>query len=140
MRVKEVQISGNLEKLGRRLRRFRETHVARTRLPEELWAAAVSAAKEEGLYRTSRVLHLDYAKLKRKIESSSKSGAGPAKRRGRAERRTVPASFVELVADSITGDCLIELERAGGERMRIRMKMNTPEVMNLMRYWCGGQV
>jgi hypothetical protein len=46
---------------------------------------------------------------------------------------------VELLADSIATDCLIELEGAGGSRMRIRLKMSPPEVVNLVRNWREGQ-
>ena len=52
---------------------------------------------------------------------------------------TVPTAFVELLADSIAADCLIELEGAGGSRMRIRMKMSPSEVVNLVQNWLEGQ-
>jgi hypothetical protein len=42
---------------------------------------------------------------------------------------------MELLADSVADDCLIEVEGAGGARMRIRMKMSTPEVLSLVRDW-----
>ena len=49
--------------------------------------------------------------------------------------RTAPTASMEMLANSIAADCVIELEVAGGSRMRIRMKMSTPEVMNRVRYW-----
>jgi hypothetical protein len=42
---------------------------------------------------------------------------------------------MELLANSVGADCLIEVEGAGGARMRIRMKMSTPEVLSLVRDW-----
>jgi hypothetical protein len=147
MPKRDTSVSGELAELGRRLREFREAHAPRTRLPEELWAAAASAARREGLYRTARTLRLDYANLKRKIETPAKRRAAaqktasrkrrsaPPKRTETAKRRIPPTAFVELLADSIGGDCLIEVEGAGGARMRIRMRMSTPEVLSLVRDW-----
>ena len=45
------------------------------------------------------------------------------------------ASFVELLADSIAADCLIEVEGTGGARLRIQMRMSAPEVLSLVRDW-----
>jgi hypothetical protein len=83
---------------------------------------------------------LDYANLKRKIATpgggpanletptkrraaaqktaSRKRRSAPPKRTETTKRRTPPTAFVELLADSIGGDCLIEVEDAGGARMR----------------------
>jgi hypothetical protein len=55
----------------------------------------------------------------------------------------VPTAFVELLGESIASvgsraaDCLIEVEGAGGARLRIRMRMSTPEVVNLVQGWQG---
>ena len=46
---------------------------------------------------------------------------------------------MELLADSIAADCLIELEGAGGTRMRIRTKMSPAEVVNLVQNWREAQ-
>jgi hypothetical protein len=148
---RDTAISSEMAELGRRLREFREAHVPRTRLPEELWSAAAAVARQEGLYRTAHILRLDYANLKRRVEpfsarsaalkqtASRKRRAAPSKRAETAKRSNAPAAFVELVADSLATDCLIEVEGASGVRMRIRMKMSTPEVLNLMRNWREGQ-
>lgn len=118
---------------------------------QKSWAAAASAARREGLYRTARTLRLDYANLKRKIETPAERRAAAEKTASRKRKntlpkrpntpkeRTAPTAFVELLADSIAGECLIEVEGAEGGRMRIRMKMSTPEVMNLVRCWREGQ-
>jgi hypothetical protein len=131
--------------------------------------AAASLAKQEGLYRAARTLHLDYASLKKRVEKSWPSGfggqrteeskktgtskrapipanPGPVRRSGQqlsnrqltaqtATRTTSPAEFVELLADSIAADCLIEVEEAGGARLRIQMRMTAPEVLTLVRDW-----
>jgi len=147
---RDTAISSELAELGRRLREFREAHVPRTRLPAELWSAAASVARQEGLYRTARTLRLDYANLKRRVEpfaerraapkksASRKRRAGPSKRVEPTKRNSAPAAFVELLADSLATDCLIEVDGASGGRMRIRRKMSTSEVLHLVRNWQEG--
>jgi len=150
---KDTTFSSEMAELGRRLREFREAHVPRTRLPEELWPAAASVARQEGLYRTARSLRLDYAQLKRRVAPSSSSGerrsarkknarrkqrAALPKRAERTKRSSAATAFVELLSDSLAADCLIEVEGASGGRMRIRRKMSTAEVLNLVRHWREG--
>lgn len=145
MPKRDAGISIELQELGRRLKRFRKADAPRRRLPEELWAAAVGLAEQEGLYRTARTLHLDYANLKRRVEAAPSNTA--TKRPNRAHtptnrvtapfnRVTAPTAFVEMLADSIAGDCLIEVESANG-RMRVQMRLTAPEVMSLVRDWQG---
>ena len=52
-----------------------------------------------------------------------------------SKRRTARIGFVELLAESIAADCLIEVEGAGGARLRIQMRMTAPEVLSLVRDW-----
>jgi hypothetical protein len=115
----------------------------------------MSVADEEGLYRTARTLHLDYASLKRRLErpsqrrqeavKASRSTTETLKRSGTAARRQLPAQartrtspptgFVELMSDAFATNCLIEVEGAGGARLRIQMRMSGPEVLRLVRDW-----
>jgi len=115
----------------------------------------MSVAGDEGLYRTARTLHLDYANLKRRLEMSSQRRQGALKTSrsttGRLKRSRTPAShqlpaqastrtipptaFVELMGDSLATNCLIEVEGAGGTRLRIQMRMSGPEVLRLVRDW-----
>lgn len=160
MSRKQDAISNQLQVLGERLREFRETHAPRARLPEELWSAATTLARNEGLYRTARTLHLDYANLRRRVETSSNREApsdnktsskrrNSAKRRGsavgRSDKITAPTAFVEMLGETIgskgstaADECLIEVEGASGARMRIRMRIKTAEVLSLVRGWRDG--
>lgn len=146
MPKRDAPISIELQELGRGLKRFRKAHAPRRRLPEELWAAAVEVAGRGGIYQTARSLRLDYANLKRRVEAAPSDTA--TKRSNRAHspsnrvtapsnRVTAPTGFVEMLADSIGADCLIEVESANG-RMRVQMKLTAPEVMSLVRDWQAG--
>ncbi len=120
----------------------------------------MSVAHDEGLYPTARALHLDYANLKMRLERRSQRRQGAVKtprytpgtlKRSRTPdshqlpaqattRTTPPTAFVELMADSLATNCLIEVEGAGGARLRIQIRMSAPEVLRLVRDWREGLV
>jgi hypothetical protein len=76
------------------------------RIPEELWAAAVAAARRHGLNRVSQTLKLDYYQLKRRCGQ-----------KGEAASEGV---FVELEAAKAEGArCLVELEKGNGAKLRV---------------------
>jgi len=70
-----------LERIRRRLERWRRTRRGRDRIPEELWGLAVAAVGTYGLNKTARALGLDYYSLKRRVESAADDPGGPARRR-----------------------------------------------------------
>lgn len=112
-----------------RFARWRESHTGRLPIPEPLWAAAVEAAREHGVFRTAKVLSLEYGKLKR-LTTESHPG-----RRRTARLSAAPAAFIELLAPGASGssECLIELEGPRG-KMRIQWKGSpTPDLAGLSR-------
>ena len=108
-----------------RFARWRKSHTGRLPIPESLWSAAAEAAREHGVFRTAKVLSLEYGKLKRLAAESHPAG-----------RRTVklsapPAAFVELLTGG--AECVIELEGPRG-KMRIQWKGSTiPDLAGLSR-------
>lgn len=152
MAKNDRSISRELQNLSRRLIVWRSAHPPRMRLPEEFWREAVALAGREGIYRTAHALHVGYASLKKKVQaaparSTPKSLISQSSRThlSRISRGSKPTAFVELLAGSIGTDpnsdqpaeCVIELEGAGGGRMRIQMKLTAPGVMDLIRDWRG---
>jgi hypothetical protein len=137
-------IPPNMQKVYRRLRRWRSTHTGRLPIPESLWAAAAELARAHGINPTAKALHLEYGKLKQRAEV-----AMPAVKKGvakapadapRRARRTAPPTFVELMAPppgSFPG-AVVELEGPRG-RMRIELKgVATAELVALSRaLWSG---
>jgi len=84
----------------------------RERIPEALWCSAVRAAEQYGVHRVSRAVGLDYVRLKQRVgEKNGTGGAGSGS----------DSVFVELDGGILeTGTaCVVELEKAGGTRMRI---------------------
>jgi hypothetical protein len=123
----------DVEGLGRRFAEFRSTHRVRSRLPEELWAAAAKLARRDGIEATARVLDVDRPSLQKwtdRFEPGAQVKARKPRRQrqtGRAES-TAPA-FVELLAQT-TGatlhsretSCVVEVESQGGAKMRLELK------------------
>jgi hypothetical protein len=118
-----------MQRIYRRFERWRSSHQGRVPIPAALWASAAEVAREHGIFRTAKILRLEYGKLKRMAESAT-----PAVRRA-----TAPAEFLELVAlqgaPSGPGlsECLIELEGPRG-KMRIQWKgVTAPDLAGLSR-------
>ncbi len=100
----------DLTDLRGRLDRWRRTRThARSPIPTALWADAVALARQQGLYRTARALHLDYGGLKAHVEAADGRGAGRP-------------TFVEVAGPTLAdlGACVIELTGPGGlVRLRV---------------------
>ena len=123
----------DVEQLGRRFAEFRNTHPVRSRLPEELWAAAAKLARRDGIEATARVLDVDRPSLQ-KWTDRFEPGVQVRARRPRRQRRagrTVNAApaFVELLAQTAGAtfdrgetSCLVEVESPQGAKLRLELK------------------
>ena len=119
------EVSAGMQRISHRFERWRSSHRGRLPIPEGLWASAAEAAREHGVFRTAKVLRLEYGKLKRLAESTA-----PSRRPAVA-----PATFLELMSPQPVGlsECLIELEGPRG-KMRIQWKGATaPDLAGLSR-------
>src|SRR5271163_3562011 len=135
----------DVEQLGRRFEEFRSTHPVRSRLPEELWAAAAKLARRDGIEATALALDVDRPSLQ-KWTDRFEPGAQPKPRRQVRQRRagrTVSAApaFVELLAQT-TGatlhcgeiTCLVEVESQRGAKLRLELKsISTSALAELIR-------
>jgi hypothetical protein len=111
--------------------RWRESHAGRLPIAEAMWAEAAELAREHGVFRTAKVLRLEYGKLKRLTASSS-----PVSRKV-ARLAAPPAAFVELLAPGTSGisECLIEVEGPRG-KLRIQWKGATAaDLAGFSRAW-----
>jgi hypothetical protein len=114
-----------MQRVYRRFERWRSSHRGRLPIPKALWASAGEVAREHGVFRTAKILRLEYGKLKRMAESAAPVRRAPAP----------PAEFLELVSPQAVSptECLIELEGPRG-KMRIQWKGSTaPDLAGLSR-------
>ncbi|MGA2632462.1 MAG: hypothetical protein ABSG54_19885 [Terriglobia bacterium] len=145
MTRESLDIPNSMRKVHRRFERWRSAHAGRLPIPGPLWAAAVELAREHGVFHTAKVLHLEYGKLKRLVESAGPVNAKVPAAKGRVAkaraaalrraRSTAPPAFVELMTSQAVGlsECLIELEGRRG-KMRIQWKGTTaPDLGGLSR-------
>jgi len=125
------EVPVGMERIYRRFERWRSSHRGRQPIPAALWAAAAEVAREHGVFRTAKTLHLEHSKLKGMVKSTK-----PAARRAAAPP---PAGFLELVAPQgvpsgpgLT-ECVIELQGPRG-KMRIQWKgVTAPDLAGLSR-------
>jgi hypothetical protein len=115
---------GSLEQVGLRLKHWRETRVRGARIPEELWTAVAGLARQVGVQRVAKVLHLDYVRLKNRVQ-----GAGGVVPAGKIDTRKVDTRFVEMVVSPPSAapgrcECAVELENAQGAKMRVQLSGN----------------
>src|SRR5947207_10967272 len=94
----------DVEQLGRRFAEFRSTHPVRSRLPEELWAAAAKLARRDGIEATALALDVDRPSLQKWTDRFETGTQARPRRQVRQRRagRTVTAApaLVELVAET----------------------------------------
>jgi len=126
-------LPARLEGLRRRFEQWRRTRKGRERIPEPLWVAAVKVAAKYGLHRTAKVLRVDYYALKKRAEGA------PAGIASKAPAEVGRAQFLELPAAAWvgSGECTLELEDAGGAKLRVHLKgFEAPDLAALSRsFW-----
>jgi transposase-like protein len=126
----------DVEQLRRRFAEWRGTHAVRSRLPEELWAAAAGLVQRDGIDATAEALDVDKPSL-RKWADRLQPQRQPRPRKSPPKRRAngVPA-FVELLASGsgAATSCLVEVESPRGGKLRLELKaIGTSELAELIR-------
>jgi len=134
MTIKRTRnLPARLEGARRRFERWRRTRKVRSRIPESLWASAVKLAGRYGIHRTAKALRVDYYSLKKRVEGR------PAATASNVPGAAAGAMFLELPATAWagSGECTLELEDAGGAKMRVHLKgFAAPDLAALGRsFW-----
>jgi hypothetical protein len=137
MAQETVLYRDDVEQVRRRWAEWRSTHAVRSRLPEELWAAAVELAQRDGIDATARALDVDKPSLRKWAGRLNPARPQPTRRESQPKQKAndLPA-FVELLASgSGTGtSCLVEVESPRGAKLRLELKgMQPSELAELIR-------
>ena len=104
---KHKELSAEVERVRVQLAEWRGRRRHGQRIPEELWSAAVRAARRHGLNRVSRALGLDYYHLKKRSLADE------------GEPVFVEVGSVAPEVTEPTAACVVDLEKGNGVRMRI---------------------
>ena len=112
------------------IEQWRGTRAHRTAMPEDLWQSAAAVARVHGLHLVARALHLDYYSLKRRLEVNG--GNSPDAQPAFIEVGVCPAA-----AKSGSGEFVVEMERADGARMRVRLSDDEALVRLSESFWRG---
>lgn len=102
--------NGRLEEATRRFESWRASRKRRGRVPAALWTAAEALAREHGVHRTARTLHLNYAALAKRVRAQK----GPA---------APQPTFVEYPGNTVLGSsgCVLELQSPKGAKLRLEL-------------------
>jgi hypothetical protein len=132
-----VSYREDVEQLRRRFAEFRSTHPVRSRLPEELWAAAAKLARRDGIEATAQ-LDVDRPSLEKwtnRFEPRAEAKPRKPRRQRQPGREPAAAAFVELLAGTTgAGSCLVEVESPRGAKLRLELKaIPTSDLTELIR-------
>jgi hypothetical protein len=123
-----------LEGLRRRFERWRQSHRARSRIADPLWAAAVNMADAYGIHLTARALRLNYYALKKRVEQRSVAAPGLLEEGATFIELPPPVSVDSCKGGSGPCECTLELEDAGGAKLRVHLQgIAAPDLAALCR-------
>ena len=80
----------DVEQVRRRFAEWRSTHAVRSRLPEELWAAAAELVQRDGIDATARALDVDKPSLRKWTERLQPTPWQTARRGRHRSRERMP--------------------------------------------------
>jgi hypothetical protein len=130
----------DVEQVRRRWAEWRSTHAVRSRLPEELWAAAVELVQRDGIDATARALDVDKPSLRKWTDRLQPQRHARPRRSAQKQRGNTLPAFVELLASgsSTARSCLVEVESPRGAKLRLELKgMQASELAELIRVFAA---
>jgi hypothetical protein len=104
----------DLAGVSRGLAAWRARRKPGERIPAEIWAAAASVARRDGVGATSAALRLSYYDLRRRVEGAAAGRGGPS----------ADPVFVEMPRSLAVADqaaATIEVARPDGTRLFLRL-------------------
>ena len=108
-------IGSELEQLKNRFEEWREHRKKGARVPKELWDSAIRLSKDHSVSELSRILRLDYPKLKKRVG---------ALRHNPEKGKIMPPTFVEIgtTQPAVDADCILEFENPKGVKVKIHFR------------------
>ena len=131
---KRKQPGRALRRAMRRFEAWRRDPSRGRRIPENLWALADEAAREDGVSPAANGLGLDYGRLKRRLKTTRAPRPKPARPKRKAELIEVPQAV--LPSGPV---CAVEVQDGTGRRLRVEYRnVKAPELASVARMlWCA---
>jgi hypothetical protein len=104
-----------LTEVQKKFETWRKTREKRTRIPKELWGAAIALLPDHTPYEISKTLSINFSRLEKQILSA------------RVEQPKIkPPSFIELDIgkNNSNAECILEVENKAGSKMKLYFKNN----------------
>ena len=120
-----------LEEVKRQFEHWRETRRTRSPIPSDLWASAVSLAKEHSICKIAKTLRLDFNHLKKRVQVEQ------------AQEFPQPGpSFIELEFTSSLSHTEYHLETEDRQGSKLKMQLKGPDLPGpleiLSAFWGKG--
>lgn len=118
-----------VEEVQQLFEEWRRNKKRRERIPEELWKAAISLSEQLSAHRISKLLHLNHTAVRDHVRAE-KQGEGI---------RDKGAAFIEfdVMPPALAGDCVIEIEKRSGAKLRISCKGSSSDMAGLAKTLWG---
>lgn len=118
----------DLRQLHRQLVAWRRSRPKRLAIPAQVWEAATALARIHGAGRVGRTLHLDFYKLRERLQQPC--------------AEATPPTFVEVRWPGLTpvvatsSPCTVELSDEGGAHLRMHLPSDAPILVTLAEaFW-----
>jgi hypothetical protein len=117
--------------------KWRRNKKRRERIPAALWDAAVSLSRHNSANQIARLLKLNHTAVRDRIRAHKQGGIW---RKTPAFIELEPSVFnaqADMTAQGTAAECVIEMEKPGGVKMKICFKGNCPDIIGLSKTFLG---
>ena len=121
----KISLPGPVTGVGRRIEAWRRTRAKLGPMPEALWREAAQLAQAHGVSPIASALRLEYYALKRHVAEARRPEAA-------AQRAFVEVS---VCPPALSPDCVVEMERPDGARLRVQLPSQENLVALTEAFW-----
>jgi hypothetical protein len=119
---------------------WRKRQGKRTRIPEELWDAAVETARVDGVWATAQATRFNFRRLQQLARARYPHGHHA--RAGAESAASAGPAFVELSMDTVGGTSggartVIDMVGRHGDRMRVEVGSGVDVIGIVHTFWSG---
>lgn len=123
------KIEPTVEEVQQFFEEWRRNKKGRDRIPDALWKAAGSLSKQFSVHQISKFLHLNHTAVRDHLR---------AEKQGEVIQEKEAAFFeFDVIQPAIAGDCVIEIEKRGGAKMRMSFKCSNSDMAGLAKTLWG---